>query len=92
MSKLNFVRQHDLSQSECKALAEKLLGKLVDRYGGSISQKKDQYIYKHNLGVNAVVVPNEGEFIVDVKLGLMARSFAPKLEGEMNRILDENLS
>ena len=92
MSKLNFVREHDLSESECKDLAEKLLDKLVNKYGGKVSQKKDQFVYKHKMGVDAVVQSNENEFVIDVKLGLMARSFAPRLEGEMNKILDKHLS
>jgi len=92
MSKLNLRREHDLSQSESKELAEKLLGKLVDKFGGKISEDGNNFVYKHTMGVDAVVEPNAGEFIVDVKLGFMAKSFAPKLEGKMNEILDEYLS
>ena len=92
MSKLNLRREHDLSQSESKELAEKLLGKLVDKFGGKISEDGNNFVYKHTMGVDAVIEPNDGEFVVDVKLGFMARSFAPKLEGKMNEILDEYLS
>jgi len=35
------------------------------------------------------VTPKEGELLVDVKLGLMARSFAPKLEEKINEVLDD---
>ena len=92
MSKLNLRREHDLSQSESKELAEKLLGKLVDKFGGKISEDGNNFVYKHTMGVDAVIEPNDGEFVVDVKLGFMAKSFAPKLEGKMNEILDEYLS
>ena len=92
MSKLNLRREHNLSQLESKELAEKLLGKLVEKFGGKVSAQVNNFAYKHTMGVDAVVEPNEGEFVVDVKLGFMARSFAPKLEGKMNEILDEYLS
>ena len=92
MSKLNLRREHDLSQSESKELAEKLLGKLVDKFGGKISEDGNNFVYKHTMGVDAVIEPNDGEFVIDVKLGFMAKSFAPKLEGKMNEILDEYLS
>lgn len=91
MSKLNLRRQHDLSQRQSKELAEKLLGKLVNKFGGEISEKDSHFIYKHKMGVDAVVEPNDGEFVVDVKLGFLTRSLAPKLESEMNKILDEHL-
>jgi len=92
MSKLNLRREHDLSEAESKELAVKLLGKLVDKFGGKVAEKDNHFTYNHTMGVDAVVEPNEGEFVVDVKLGFMARSFAPKLEGKMNEILDEYLS
>ena len=92
MSKLNLRREHNLSQLESKELAEKLLGKLVEKFGGKVSAQGNNFAYKHTMGVDAVVEPNEGEFVVDVKLGFMARSFAPKLEGKMNEILDQYLS
>lgn len=92
MSKLNLRREHDLNQSESKELAEKLLAKLVNKFGGKITEKDNLFIYKHTMGVDAVVEPNEGEFVIDVKLGFLASSLAPKLEGEMNKILDEYLA
>ena len=92
MSKLSLRREHDLSQLESKELAEKLLAKLVNKFGGKISEKGECFVYKHTMGVDAVVEPKEGEFLVDVKLGLMTRSLAPKLETEMNKILDEYLT
>jgi len=42
--------------------------------------------------VNALVEPRSGELNVDVKLGIMARKFAPQFEKEMNRALDEHLN
>lgn len=92
MSKLSVRREHDLDQQGSKELAEKLLTKLVDKFGGKFSEDGDNYRYKHTAGVNAVVEPNEGEFVIDVKLGMMTRSLGPKLEGQMNKILDEYLA
>jgi len=92
MSKLNLRREHDLNEVQSKELAEKLLAKLVNKFGGKVSEDGKNFIYKHTMGVDAVVEPNQGEFVVDVKLGFMARPLAPKLEGKMNEILDEYLS
>ncbi len=92
MSKLNVCRQVDLDQSECNDLAQQLLEKLVAKFGGSYAPDGASYRYKHTAGVNAVVEPKEGELNVDVKLGIMARKFAPQLEKEMNRALDEHLN
>jgi len=92
MSKLSLRREHDLDQQDSKELAEKLLTKLVDKFGGKFSEDGNNFRYKHTAGVNAVVEPNEGEFVIDVKLGIMTRSLGPKLEGQMNKILDEYLA
>jgi len=92
MSKVSVRREHDLDQQDSKELAEKLLNKLVDKFGGKFSEDSDSYRYKHTAGINAVVEPNEGEFVIDVKLGFMARSLGPTLEGHINKVLDEYLA
>jgi len=92
MSKLSVRREHDLDQESSRELAENLLNKLVDKFGGQFSEDGQNYRYKHTMGVNAIVEPNDGEFVIDVKLGLMTRSLAPQLEGQMNKILDEYLT
>ena len=92
MNKVSVRREHDLDQQGSKELAEKLLNKLVDKFGGKFTEDGDNYRYKHTAGVNAVVEPNEGEFVIDVKLGIMTRSLGPKLEEQMNKILDEYLA
>lgn len=91
MSKIHISRKHELSRSECQALAEQLLEKLAGKFGGSIKPDGDNYKYKHTAGVNALVEPKDGELVVNVKLGLLTRSMAPQLEREMNKVLDEHL-
>ena len=92
MSKLRVCRAHNLSEQECQGLAEKMLDKLVQKFGGSYKAAGDNYTYKHTTGVNAVVEPKADELVVNVKLGIMARAFAPQLEQEMNRMLDKYLA
>jgi len=92
MSKVNVCREVDLDQGECNDLALQLLEKLVAKFGGGYASEGDNYRYKHSLGVNALVEPRSGELNVDVKLGIMARKFAPQFEKEMNRALDEHLN
>jgi len=89
MSKVHICRKHDLDEQQCKVVAEELLLKLIDKYGGRYAAEGENYVYK-NAGVTALVEPKEGELVVDVKLGLMTRSFAPQLEKEMNRQLDKH--
>lgn len=91
MSNLHICRAHDLDEHECKALAEELLDKLVDTFGGSYSSQRENYQYRHPAGVKAMVEPKAGELVVDVKLGMMTRALAPQMESEMNRVLDEYL-
>lgn len=91
MSTVTVRRAHNLGLEASKKVAEKLLTKLVDKFGGNYHCDGDNFSYKHTLGVDAVVEANDDELIVNVKLGMMTRSFAPKLESEMQRIFDENL-
>ena len=88
MSRITLHREHQLDKQESRALAEKLLTKLVDKYGGRYDEDDDSFRYKHPAGVNAIVEPKEGEFIVNIKLGIMTRALGPKIEADMDRILD----
>ena len=92
MSTIKLQRPHTLSPQESKALAEKLLNKLVSKYGGDLTQNDQEFRYKHSLGVNALVEANESEFLINIKLGLMARALGPKVEGDMNTLLDKYLA
>jgi len=91
MSSIKLHREHELDQQESRELAEKLLNKLVDKYGGKYQEDGDNFRYKHTAGVKALVEPLEGEFLVDIKLGLMTLALGPKLEGDINKILDKYL-
>jgi putative polyhydroxyalkanoate system protein len=92
MSNVRVCRKHDLDETDCQELAEQLLQKLVSKFGGSYSQRGQNYRYRHTAGVNATVEPKAGELVVEVKLGMMARAFAPQLESEMNKVLDDYLA
>ncbi|RBP49726.1 polyhydroxyalkanoic acid system family protein [Arenicella xantha] len=91
MSHVQVCREVDLNAQECSALAETLLDKLVDKFGGSYRPQGDNYRYRHTAGVDATVEPKQGTLLVNVKLGFMTRALAPQLEAEMNRVLDEYL-
>ena len=91
MSNLRVCRELDLDEQECQVLAVELLEKLVSKFGGKYTQEGLNYRYKHTAGVAAFVEAKAGELNVDVKLGMMARAFAPQLEKEMNRVLDDHL-
>lgn len=88
---LQICREHDMNHAECITVAEELLDKLVDHFGGSVSCVGDDYRYTHPTGIKADVLARSGELSVNVKLGLLTRSLAPKLEREINRVLDEHI-
>ncbi len=92
MSKIQVCRSHDLGEQDCQNLAQELLDKLVDKFGGTYQAAGQNYTYKHTAGVNATVEPKPNELVVNVKLGMMARAFAPQLESEMNKVLDQYLT
>ena len=92
MSKVQVCRKHNLDEDECRSLAQNLLQQLVGEFGGSFKENGGYYSYKHATGINAQITPKAGELIVDVKLGIMTRSFAPQLEVKVNEVLDEYLA
>ncbi len=92
MSKIQVCRPHTLGEQDCQNLAQELLNKLVEKFGGSYKPVGNHYTYRHTAGVNATVEPGNEELVVNVKLGMMARAFAPQLESEMNKVLDEYLT
>ncbi len=91
MSKIKICRAHSIGERECQNLAKELLNKLVDKFGGSYKTVGENYAYRHTAGVNATVEPKADELVISVKLGMMARAFAPQLEAEMNKVLDDYL-
>lgn len=91
MSKVRISRKHDLDSEECRALSEKLLGKLVSQFGGSYSEQGDGFCYRHTTGLKAVVEPTQGQLDIDVQLNMMTRSFAPMVEKQINEVLDDHI-
>jgi len=57
VSKIQVCRPHSLGEQDCQNLAEELLNKLVDKFGGSYQPVGNNYAYKHTAGVNATVEP-----------------------------------
>lgn len=92
MSDLQIIRQHNMSQNECQEIAKKLLEKLTAQFGGQFELSNNAYRYRHPMGVNAHLESRPSELTVCVKLGLMTRAMAPKMEQEINRVLDEYLT
>lgn len=88
MSNLLIRREHELDEDECWELAEDLLGQLVDKFGGNFYEDGECLRYKHPAGMKAYVEPKDGELEIGVKLNLMTRSFAPEIEKQINRVLD----
>ena len=91
MSTVQISRTHNLDHDECRSVAEDLLDKLVDKYGGSVRSQGDGYCYRHATGMSAIVEPREGELDITIKFNMMTRSFAPAVEAQIHRVLDEHM-
>ena len=92
MTHVHISKQHEYDEDECREVAEELLDMLVDKFGGRVRPDGNKYHYKHTTGISALVEANAGEVTIKVKLGMLTRSFAPQLEKEINRILDEHIA
>lgn len=91
MSKIHICKQHDLDEEGCRSVAENLLDQLVDHFGGYVEHEGDHYRYMHGTGIKARVIPAEGEITISVTMGLLTGALAPRLEKEINRVLDEQI-
>lgn len=91
MNKIQISRKHNMGHQECCELAEGLLDQLVGKYGGSIKNDGQCYHYRHSTGMKAMVEPREDELDITVKLNLITKSFAPRVEEQINKVLDEKL-
>lgn len=91
MSQFTICKTNSLEEDECRVVAEDLLDQLVEKFGGSYDADGSNFRYKHSTGINAKVEPAAGELNIKVKMGLMTRAMAPKLEKEINRVLDSKL-
>ena len=56
----------------------------MDKFGGEFEEDGEDFRYKHPTGIKAHIAVAEEDLSVDVKLGLMTRSFAPQMEAEIN--------
>jgi putative polyhydroxyalkanoate system protein len=90
MSNVHICRKHQLPEQECRAVAEELLGKLVDKYGGDVNPDGDNFRYRHSTGMSAVVEPRQGELDITVKLNFLTRAFAPQIKSEISKVLDDH--
>ena len=82
-------RAHELGLGECQDIAKELLDKMVERYGGTLCCRGEDYEYSHATGVDVVIQPRAGMINIDVQLGILARAFAPTIEQELNKVLDK---
>jgi len=84
-------RSHDLGLDECQNLAKELLEKIAERYGGTLDCGGENYKYNHATGVDVVIKPRAEKIDIDVQLGMIARAFAPKINEEINKVLNKHI-
>ncbi|NIB43885.1 hypothetical protein HBA55_30060 [Pseudomaricurvus alkylphenolicus] len=91
MSRIYIKRNHQLGQQKCQELAEKITDKLIAQIGGSKTIRGNSIQYRHISGSKGELVSGEDTLTVEVKLSLLARSFAPSIEAEINEACDKYL-
>lgn len=91
MSNIVIKREHDLDEDECRSLAESLLEKLVQKFGGSVQLDGASLCYRHTTGMKAYVEPRDGQLDIRVKLNFMTKSLAPAIEKQINAVLDKHI-
>lgn len=92
MKNIRIQREHNLGQTECLKLAEKITDNLIARIGGTKSIDGNVIHYKHMSGSKGILISNESNLQVDVQLGLLVRSFGSSIEKEIHESCDKYLS
>jgi putative polyhydroxyalkanoate system protein len=90
MADVRVVRRHALPMPEARALAERALAELAERYGADTEWRGDVLRFRAP-GAQGEVRLSPSEIRVDMKLGLLLRPMKAKLTERVARRLDRLL-
>jgi putative polyhydroxyalkanoate system protein len=91
MSHIKVARRHALPLPKARALAERAIGDLAQRYGG-VTEWRGDVLRFHAAGAEGELRLSASEIRVDVKLGMLLRPFKAKFAARIERHLDELLA
>ena len=92
MSKINIEREHQLgSADEAKALVAPVEEKLKERYGVSFDWSGNSAKIK-GTGVSGHFILDDTKILVEIKLGLLLRPLARKIEESIAAAIDRRIN
>jgi len=92
MSKIKIDRSHNKGIEWARSKAEEVSRVLTEKYGLSSTWKGEQTLEFSGKGVDGSLGIDETRLSVSLKLGLMVRPFASKIEASVNKAIDRALS
>jgi putative polyhydroxyalkanoate system protein len=92
MSKIKVERSHDKGLDWAKSKAEEVSKVLSEKYGLSSAWKGEQTLEFSGKGVDGSLGIEDNRLSVSLKLGLMLRPFASKIEESVNKAIDRAIS
>jgi putative polyhydroxyalkanoate system protein len=91
MSHIKVARRHALPLPKARALAERAIGDLAQRYGG-VTEWRGDVLRFHAAGAEGELRLSLVEIRIDVKLGLLLRPFKERFAEHIERRLDDLLA
>lgn len=91
MSAIAIRRNHALAPEEARQRVQHLADRIAERFGAACRWDGDALLIEHG-SVNGSVTLNPGEIVVAARLGLGLGLFRRRIEDEISRILDKELS
>lgn len=91
MSWINIRRPHKLKGAALKKRVEHLAGTLCEKYGADWRWEGERLLIEHS-NVTGSVTCDAKEIVIDAKLGFILSMFRDRVDAEIERILDEELS
>lgn len=91
MTAIKITRAHDLGREQAKKVVQKLVDKLISRFGGKSSWQGDSVSYSHAGGVDGRIKCGEDEIVVKVSLTFMMSTLGGVIEAEIKESLDKYL-
>ncbi len=91
MSRISIRRKHKLSHAVLRDRVSHLAERLAEKYGADCTWEGDVVNIEHS-NVTGTVHVSKDEVVVDAKLGFFLAMFGDRVEQEIAKILDEELS
>lgn len=92
MSAFRLKKAHSMSREELRDTARALADRLESQHGLQARWHGEDVVAITGSGLDGCLSINDDEIEISVKLGLLVSAFKGKLQAEIQRYLDENIS